>query len=140
MARVPASEATRKRLIEPNGPANMVEFGTVAKPDEFKALYEMSAYHHVRSNVRYPAIILPHGVNDSRVAVWQSSKMAAALQASNSSSVVLLNLDYDAGHGRGSSTSQRLGSARASQVIDVMVGRGRFELPTNGLKVRCSTG
>ena len=101
MARVPASEATRKRLIEPNGPANMVEFGTVAKPDEFKALYEMSAYHHVRSNVRYPAIILPHGVNDSRVAVWQSSKMAGALQASNSSSVVLLNLDYDAGHGRG---------------------------------------
>jgi hypothetical protein len=27
-----------------------------------------------------------------------------------------------------------------SQVIDYLVGRGRFELPTNGLKVRCSTG
>jgi prolyl oligopeptidase len=88
----------------------VVEFGTVAKPDEFRALYEMSAYHHVKPGVRYPAVILPHGVNDARVAVWQSSKMAAALQASNSSSLVLLNLDYDAGHGRGSSTAQRLGA------------------------------
>lgn len=96
--------------VEPNGPANVVEFGTVAKPDEFRALYAMSAYHHVKPGVRYPAVILPHGVNDARVAVWQSSKMAAALQASKSSTLVLLNLDYDAGHGRGSSTAQRLGA------------------------------
>lgn len=96
--------------VEPNGPANVVEFGTVAKPDEFKALHSMSAYHHVKPGARYPAVILPHGVNDARVAVWQSSKMAAALQASDSPSPVLLNLDYDAGHGRGSSTAQRLGA------------------------------
>jgi len=94
--------------IEPNGPANVVEFGTVARPDEFKALYEMSAYHHVKPGVRYPAVVLPHGVNDSRVAVWQSSKMAAALQASGSHAPILLNLDFEAGHGRGSSVAQRL--------------------------------
>lgn len=94
--------------VEPNGPANMVEFGTTAKPDEFAALLAMSAYHHVRPGVRYPGVILPHGVNDQRVAVWQSAKMAAALQAANPDMPTLLNLDYEAGHGRGSSAHQRL--------------------------------
>lgn len=93
---------------EPNGPGNVVEFGTVARPDEFRALYAMSAYHHVEAGVRYPAVILPHGVNDPRVAVWQSAKMAAALQAASPASVTLLNLDFDAGHGRGSGVAQRL--------------------------------
>lgn len=95
---------------EPNGPGNAVEFGSVAKADEFKALLAMSAYHHVRSGVRYPAVILPHGATDQRVAVWHSAKMAAALQATHPNAPVLLNIDFDAGHGRGSSTAQRLGT------------------------------
>ena len=93
---------------EPNGAANINEFGTVAKADEFKALYAMSAYHHVMPGVRYPAVILPHGATDPRVAVWHSSKMAALLQAVSPDVPVLLNIDFDAGHGRGSSTAQRL--------------------------------
>ncbi|MFZ2649296.1 MAG: prolyl oligopeptidase family serine peptidase [Burkholderiaceae bacterium] len=95
---------------ERNGPANTVEFGSVAKPDEFRALYAMSAYHHVRLLVRYPAVILAHGATDPRVAVWHSSKMAAALRAADTWAPVLLNIDFDAGHGRGSSTAQRLGT------------------------------
>lgn len=95
---------------EPNGPGNAVEFGTVAKPDEFQALLAMSAYHHVKPGVRYPAVILPHGATDQRVAVWHSSKMAAALQAANPDVPVLLNIDFGAGHGRGSSAAQRLGT------------------------------
>jgi prolyl oligopeptidase len=93
---------------EPNGPGNAVEFGSVAKPDEFQALLAMSAYHHVRPGVRYPAVILPHGATDQRVAVWHSAKMAAALQAANPAVPVLLNIDFSAGHGRGSSAVQRL--------------------------------
>jgi prolyl oligopeptidase len=95
---------------EPNGPANTVEFGTVARPDEFKALLAMSPYHQIRMLERYPAVILPHGATDQRVAVWHSSKMAAALRASGMKAPVLLNIDFDAGHGRGSSTAQRLGT------------------------------
>jgi len=96
---------------EPNGAGNTMEFGTVDKADEFKALLAMSAYHHVKPGVKYPAVILSHGVNDSRVAVWQSSKMAAALQAARSDTrPVLLDLDYQAGHGRGSSREQQLAS------------------------------
>ena len=112
---------------ESNGPGNVVEFGSVAKADEFRALLAMSAYHHVRpvaaappevTGVRvpgapvtrghYPAVILPHGATDQRVAVWHSSKMAAALQAADPATPVLLNIDFAAGHGRGSSTQQRL--------------------------------
>ncbi|MBL8309142.1 MAG: prolyl oligopeptidase family serine peptidase [Burkholderiales bacterium] len=96
---------------EPNGAGNTMEFGTVKQPDEFRALLAMSAYHHVKAGVKYPAAILPHGVNDSRVAVWQSSKMAAALQAARpDAKPVLLDLDYQAGHGRGSSREQQLAS------------------------------
>ena len=96
---------------EPNGAGNTMEFGTVQKADEFKALLAMSAYHHVNAGTRYPAVILTHGVNDSRVAVWQSSKMAAALQAARpDAKPVMLDLDYSAGHGRGSSREQQLAS------------------------------
>jgi prolyl oligopeptidase len=93
---------------EANGPANIAEFGTVKDASEFRALLAMSAYHHVRPGVRYPAVILPHGANDRRVAVWHSAKMAAALQAADPAAPVLLNVDFAAGHGRGSSAEQRL--------------------------------
>jgi prolyl oligopeptidase len=47
-------------------------------------------------------------VNDPRVAPWQAAKMTARLQAATSSGKpVLLRVDYDAGHGLGSTKSQR---------------------------------
>lgn len=100
-------DAVRAEL-EPNGPGNIAEFGSVATEAGFKALLAMSSLHHVQPGVRYPAVILPHGANDQRVAVWQSSKMAAALQTASPRSVTLLNIDFDAGHGPGSAARQRL--------------------------------
>jgi len=48
------------------------------------------------------------GINDTRVAPWESAKMAARLQAATvSSKPVLLRIDYDAGHGFGSTKKQR---------------------------------
>ena len=102
--------------FEPNGPPNVQEFGSVTTEDGFKGLFAMSSLHHVEDGVRYPATLLIHGVNDPRVRVWQSVKMAARLQASTTglagfvhAKPVLLRLDYDAGHGIGSSQSQRNG-------------------------------
>jgi prolyl oligopeptidase len=47
-------------------------------------------------------------VNDPRVAPWQAAKMTARLQASTTSGKpVLLRVDYDAGHGMGSTKTQR---------------------------------
>jgi prolyl oligopeptidase len=67
----------------------------------------MDAYQHVKQNA-YPAILLTTGVNDPRVAPWQAAKMTARLQASTTDGKpVLLRVDYDAGHGLGSTKSQR---------------------------------
>jgi prolyl oligopeptidase len=91
-----------------NGVPNIPEFGTVKKEDEFRALLAMSSYHHVKAGTRYPAVLLIHGVNDPRVDVWHSSKMAARLLAANTSDKpVLLDLDYESGHGIGNTKAQR---------------------------------
>jgi prolyl oligopeptidase len=91
----------------PNGPPNTPEFGTVQIENEFHGLYAMSPYTHVRKGVPYPAVLLTTGVNDPRVAPWEAAKMTARLQAATSSDrPVLLRVDYDAGHGIGSTKSQ----------------------------------
>jgi prolyl oligopeptidase len=107
LIRVGDSDSLRSELMA-SGPANIPEFGTVKEADGFKALYAMDAYQHVKPNTQYPAILLTTGVNDPRVAPWQAAKMTARLQASTSSGKpILLRVDYDAGHGIGSTKSQR---------------------------------
>lgn len=91
-----------------NGVPNVPEFGSTRTPDGFRALLQMSAYHHVRDGAAYPAVLLLHGANDTRVDPWHSAKMAARLQAATASGrPVLLRLDFDAGHGIGSTKGQR---------------------------------
>ena len=90
-----------------NGVANVPEFGTVKSEDEFKALLAMSSVHHVRDGTRYPAVMAVHGVNDIRVDVWHSAKFASRLAtATSSGKPVLLRLEYDSGHGQGSTRLQ----------------------------------
>ena len=90
-----------------NGVPNIPEFGTRATEAGFRGLLAMSSYHQVKDGTKYPAVLLTHGVNDPRVNVWNSTKMAARLQAASSSGKpVLLRLDYDSGHGVGSTKSQ----------------------------------
>jgi prolyl oligopeptidase len=104
---VPDSDTLRSEF-SPNGPPNIPEFGTVTEPDGFKALYEMSAYDHIKDGTPYPAVMVTTGWNDPRVVSWQPGKMAARLQAATSSGKpVLLRVDYDAGHGIGSTKTQR---------------------------------
>jgi len=92
-----------------NGVPNIPEFGTVTDEDEFRGLYAMSSYHHVEDGVAYPAVLLTHGINDPRVDPWMSAKMTARLQAATSSNgPVLFRVDYDAGHGIGSTRDQYL--------------------------------
>ncbi|MCE0497812.1 MAG: prolyl oligopeptidase family serine peptidase [Methylacidiphilales bacterium] len=93
---------------EPNGPSNTPEFGTIKDPDGFKALYRMDAYQHVKDGTAYPAVLLITGANDPRVSPWHLLKMAARLQAATSGKKpILLRIDSDAGHGIGSSKTQR---------------------------------
>ena len=105
-------DAVRMEL-EPNGAANIPEFGTTQKEEQFYGLLAMSAYHAIRDGERYPATLLVHGVNDIRVRVSNSTKFASRLRqaqagsaASESPRPVLLRLEYQAGHGQGSTREQ----------------------------------
>ena len=99
---VPVSDLVRMEFSS-NGVPNIPEFGTVKEPDGFKGLLEMSSYHHVKDGVKYPAVLLLTGFNDPRVDSWQAGKMAAQLQAATAGDKpILLRVDYDAGHGFGS--------------------------------------
>ncbi|MBX9719824.1 MAG: prolyl oligopeptidase family serine peptidase [Candidatus Obscuribacterales bacterium] len=90
------------------GAANIPEFGDVTNRDDFKNLYDVSAYHHIVSGTKYPAVMGITGVNDPRVPSWMIAKMIAGLQcATVSGKPVLLRVDFDAGHGLGSSRTQR---------------------------------
>jgi prolyl oligopeptidase len=101
-----------------NGATNVSEFGTVTKPDEFRALLAMSTYQSVRDGTAYPAVMLVHGVNDPRVPVWESAKTAARMQgASSSGNPILLRLDMQAGHGIGSTLTQRQSQAADEQAF-----------------------
>jgi prolyl oligopeptidase len=92
----------------PNGPANTPEFGSVKTADGFKGLRSMDSLSHVKKGVKYPAVLLTTGMTDRRVSPWLVSKFAAQLQASTGSGKpVLLSVDFQAGHGIGSTRAQR---------------------------------
>ncbi|MBT2621271.1 prolyl oligopeptidase family serine peptidase [Chryseobacterium sp. ISL-6] len=86
--------------ITPNGPGNVPEFGTVTKLNEFKALLEMDAFHHIKKGEKYPAILITAGINDSRVVSWMPAKFAAKIIANDTSNnPILFKVDYEGGHG-----------------------------------------
>jgi prolyl oligopeptidase len=90
------------------GAANVPEFGDVTQKEDYGWLYAISAYHHVIKGTKYPAVMGITGVNDPRVPSWMVAKFIAALQvASSSDRPILLRIDFDAGHGLGSSRIQR---------------------------------
>ena len=95
--------------LDPNGQFNVTEFGTVKDPDQFKALYAYSPYHHVLDGVKYPAVLLTTGENDGRVNPAQSRKMAAQLQATTASDrPILFRSNASAGHGIGTALKVRI--------------------------------
>ena len=107
LIRVGWSDMLRTELT-PNGPNQIPEFGSFTTADGFKSLYEMDGYLHVKDGVTYPAVLLTTGINDPRVSPWEPAKMTARLQAATSSGKpVLLRVDYDAGHGFGSTKAQQ---------------------------------
>ncbi|MFZ6780396.1 prolyl oligopeptidase family serine peptidase [Undibacterium sp. Ji83W] len=106
-----------------NGPGNDEEFGTVKKEDEFRALLEMDAYHHVKPETSYPATLLMTGANDLRVEPWQIAKMAARMQKNyDPKRPVLMRVDYDSGH---YSTTKKSGIAKHLDMFSFILGHTR---------------
>jgi prolyl oligopeptidase len=98
---------TLRAEFEQNGPTNIDEFGTVTDRDGYLGLKAMDAYHAVKDGTPYPAVLLTTGMTDPRVPPWQVAKMTARLQkATSSGNPILLRVDFDAGHGIGSTRTQ----------------------------------
>ncbi len=95
--------------LAPNGAFNVTEFGTVKDPEQFKALYAYSPYHHVVDGTKYPSILMMTGANDGRVAPYHSRKMIARLdEANKSQNPILLRTSSSAGHGIGTALTERI--------------------------------
>lgn len=94
--------------VEPNGYGEEPEWGSIADPAGFRALKAIDSYQAVQDGVAYPAVLLTTGLTDSRVAPFHAAKMAARLQAASSSGKpVLLRVDFDSGHGMGTTRAQQ---------------------------------
>src|SRR6266699_1481435 len=95
--------------LAPNGAFNVTEFGTVKDPEQFKALYAYSPYHHIVDGTKYPSVLMMTGANDGRVAPYHSRKMTARLdEANKSENPILLRTSSSAGHGIGTALSERI--------------------------------
>ena len=95
-------------VAEQNSFGEEPEWGAISDEAGYRALKSIDSYQHVRDGVAYPAVLLTTGVTDPRVAPFHVAKMAARLQAaSNSGKPILLRVDFDAGHGIGSTRTQQ---------------------------------
>lgn len=82
-----------------NGPNQIPEVGTLQNEEDTKHLLEMDAQSKVKKGVKYPAVIIRTGMNDSRITPWEPGKFAAILQKNTGSGKpVLLYVNYENGH------------------------------------------
>jgi prolyl oligopeptidase len=95
-------------VVEENSFSEEPEWGAIGEPDGYRWLRSIDSYHAVQEGTAYPAVLLTTGITDPRVAPFHVAKMAARLQqASSSPRPVLLRVDFDAGHGMGSTRAQQ---------------------------------
>jgi prolyl oligopeptidase len=95
-------------VAEQDGYGEEPEWGAIADHDGYLALKSIDSTQAVRDHTPYPAVLLTTGVTDPRVAPFHVAKMTAHLQAATSSGKpILMRVDYDAGHGIGSTRGQQ---------------------------------
>jgi prolyl oligopeptidase len=119
--------------LAPNGAFNVTEFGTVKDPDQFKALYAYSPYHHVVDGTNYPSILMMTGANDGRVAPYHSRKMVARLEEANKSgNPILLRTSTSSGHGIGTALSERI--KQSADIYSFLFGQFYMDLASKEKK------
>lgn len=75
------------------------EYGSVADPEDFVALYNYSPYHRVQADVNYPAVLFVTGDCDNRCNPAHVRKMAARLQSrAVQTNPVLVDYSAERGH------------------------------------------
>jgi prolyl oligopeptidase len=85
------------------------EYGSIADPEDFAALYSYSPYHNVQDGTNYPSTLLVTGEKDTRCNPAHALKMAARLQdRSGQKNAVLLDYSVERGHSPTMPTQVRL--------------------------------
>ena len=95
---VPLLDMVRYHLFG-SGKTWIEEYGSSEDPDDFKALYAYSPYHHVTKGTSYPATLLLSADSDDRVDPMHARKFAAELQWATTGGPVLLRVERHSGHG-----------------------------------------
>ncbi len=96
---VPLLDMVRYHLFG-SGRTWIPEYGTAEKAEDFKTLHAYSPYHHVRPEVRYPALLMMSADHDDRVDPMHARKFVAVMQNLPANQApVLLRIEMNAGHG-----------------------------------------
>jgi prolyl oligopeptidase len=82
----------------PGHDIDILELGTVHIPLQQAAVLSVDPYARIKDGVEYPAVLLTGSTTDSYEPIWQTTKMAARLQAATTSGrPVLLHVAFDRG-------------------------------------------
>jgi prolyl oligopeptidase len=111
--------------LDSNGAFNVTEFGTVANPQHFEALYDYSPYHRVNKGTPYPAVLFTAGENDGRVLAYHSRKMTALMQSASASNKPILLRTNTSGHGIGTALDEQI--AEDTDVFSFLVSQLNYE-------------
>lgn len=97
------------RYVSEQNNADIPEWGgPITDAATFKTMFDLDPYQHIKAGTAYPATLVVSGLNDPRAATFHSAKYAARLAAATKSGEpVLLRIDFGAGHGMGSTRTQR---------------------------------
>ena len=109
MIGISPSMNTMRSEHQPMGLNSIKEFGTLKDSLEFRGLLEMDAYHSIKKNEKYPAVLILAGLKDGRVVAWDPAKfIAKLLDYSTSNDPVLFQVNTESGHGGMNSSENKL--------------------------------
>ena len=94
------SASSARTLLEGQGDGTMYLVKYLAYGSMGLIVMHLLSRHgleHVRPGVRYPAVLLTAGINDSRVEAWQPAKMTAVLQERSAGGPALFRVGFDGG-------------------------------------------
>jgi prolyl oligopeptidase len=94
-------------LAAKNGANQFAEVGDPRTEAGFKSVAAMDPYQRIKPGTRYSPVLLFVGINDNRVAPWNSGKFGARLLAvSDGGTTVWYRTDDDMGHFNTAQTAQ----------------------------------
>lgn len=98
VCQVPLLDMLRYHLYG-SGKTWIPEYGDPEVEADFRVLQAYSPYHHVKSNTRYPPLLMMSADHDDRVDPFHARKFVAQIQRVSRDTPTLLRIEMHAGHG-----------------------------------------